>query len=151
MKSSGRPTSAEAYAVSRRLHEASEASRRAFEAIASDHGLTAVQARFILRVFEPTAMKDLAEHLACDKSNITGIATRLTERGLITTRRGPDRRVKLLELTATGHRLRVGLSEQVANTSPAMTRLTKTERASLVKLLDKLHDTRVSDDESAKN
>lgn len=135
--------------MSRRLHEASEASRQAFAAIASDHGLTAVQARFVLRLLEPTAMKDLAEHLACDKSNVTGIATRLAERGLVTTRRGPDRRVKLLELTTTGRRLRARLSEHVADSSPAMTRLTKTERATLVRLLDKLHDTGVGDDASA--
>ena len=65
-----------------------------FEAIASDHGLTPPQARFILRLFEPTAMKDLADHLGCDKSNVTGIAARLTERGFVAAERGPDRRVK---------------------------------------------------------
>jgi DNA-binding MarR family transcriptional regulator len=137
-----RPTSAEAYAVSRKLHEASEQSRQAFAAIASDHGLTAVQARFILRLFEPTSMKDLAEHLACDKSNVTGLATRLTERGLVATRPGADRRVKLLDLTARGRGLRDGLSKQVADTSPAMTRLTKAERITLVGLLNKLQEPR---------
>lgn len=84
-------------------------------------------------------MKDLAEHLACDKSNITGIAARLAERGLVTTTPGADRRVKFLELTAPGRRLRADLSRHVADTSPAMTRLTETERATLVRLLHKLH------------
>ena len=133
-----RPTSAEAYAVARRLHEASEASRLKFEAIASDHGLTAPQARFVLRLFEPTAMKDLADHLACDKSNVTGIAARLTERGLIEATPGPDRRIKLLELTRTGLDLRAAVQQQVADRSPAMTRLNQTERRALVRLLDKL-------------
>jgi len=95
--------------VSRRLHEASEASRQAFAVIACDYGLTAVQARFILRLSEPIAMKDLAEHLVCDKSNITGISTRLVERGLVTTKQGLDRRVKLVGLTTAGRRLRAGL------------------------------------------
>ena len=145
MPSGPRPSSGEAYAVARRLHEASDESRLAFEAIAAAHGCTAPQARFILRLFEPTAMKDLAEHLACDKSNVTGIAARLTERGVVASKRGPDRRVKLLELTTAGHDLRAAVQQQVAETSPAMTRLTKTERCELVRLLDKLHGPEATD------
>lgn len=133
-----RPTSAEAYAVARRLNEASEDSRRSFAAIATDHGLTAPQGRLILRLFEATPMGDVADHLACDKSNVTGIAARLIERGLVTTTRGSDRRVKLLELTAPGRKLRVAFQQQVADRSPAMTRLTRAERRTLVLLLDKL-------------
>ncbi len=112
--------------------------RRAFSAIASDHGRTAPQARLILRLFEPTAMRDLAGHLACDKSNVTGIASRLIKRGLVATSSGPDRGVKLLELTTPGGRVRVALQRQVAYASPAMTRLTEAERQTLVQLLPKL-------------
>jgi DNA-binding MarR family transcriptional regulator len=140
MPSAPRPTSVEAYAVARRLHEASEDSRQSFAAIASGQGLTAPQARFILRLHEATPMRDLAAHLACDKSNVTGIAARLTERGLVTTTRGSDRRVKLLALTAPGRKVRADLQQHVADASPAMTRLTQTERQTLVLLLDKLHD-----------
>ncbi len=138
MPSAPRPTSAEAYAVARLLHEASEDSRRSFATIASDHGLTAPQARFILRLFEATPMSDLAKHLSCDKSNVTGIAARLTERGLVTTTRGSDRRVKLLGLTAPGRKVRARLQQHVADASPAMTRLTEPERQTLVLLLDKI-------------
>jgi DNA-binding MarR family transcriptional regulator len=138
MPSGMRRTTAEAYAVASRLHEAAEESRQAFAVVASDRGLTAPQARFVLRLFEPTAMGDLAEHLACDKSNITGIAARLTERGFVTATPGPDRRVKLLELTPRGKRIRVALQKQIADTAPAMTRLTETERQTLIRLLDKL-------------
>ena len=84
-------------------------------------------------------MKDLADHLGCDKSNVTGIAVRLTDRGFVAAKRGQDRRVKLLELTAAGHDLRAAVQQQVADTSPAMTRLTETERRTLMRLLDKLH------------
>jgi DNA-binding MarR family transcriptional regulator len=129
----------EAHAVARRLHEASDASRLAFEAIAAAHGCTAPQARFILRLFEPTAMKDLAEHLGCDKSNVTGIAARLIQRGFVASKPGPDRRVKLLELTTVGHDLRAAVQQQVADSSPAMTCLTEPERRTLIRLLDKLH------------
>lgn len=132
------PTSAEAYAIARRLHEAAEDSRLAFEAIASDHGLTAPQARLVLRLFEPTAMKDLAEHLGCDKSNVTGIAERLTARGFVAAEPGPDRRVKLLQLTTAGLAIRAAVQHQVAATSPALTRLSEVERRTLVRLLDKL-------------
>ena len=83
-------------------------------------------------------MRDLADHLGCDKSNVTGIAARLIERGFITAAQGSDRRVKLLDLTAAGRRLRATLQRQVAQASPAMTRLSDTERQTLVQLLDKL-------------
>lgn len=133
-----REKSADAYAVARRLHEVTEDSRQAFSIIASAHGLTAPQARLVLRLFEPTAMAELADHLACDASNVTGIAARLAERGLVDSARGEDRRVKLLGLTAEGRRLRTALERQIADTSPAMTRLTRSEREVLVGLLDKL-------------
>ena len=52
-------------------------------------------------------MGEIAEELRCDPSNVTGIADALEARGLA--RRRPseaDRRVKALELTAKGERLR---------------------------------------------
>src|SRR5688572_12648282 len=55
----------------------------------------------------PVAMGRLAETLACDASNVTGLVDRLEARGLL--RRRPsdaDRRVKVLVLTPTGSRLR---------------------------------------------
>ena len=83
-------------------------------------------------------MRDLADHLACDASNVTGIAARLIERGLVTTAPGLDRRVKLLELTARGRMIRSALDHAIVDTSPAMTRLTSAERLTLVRLLNKL-------------
>ena len=50
-------------------------------------------------------MREVAETLACDSSNLTGITDRLEERGLV--RRSADekdRRVKLLVLTEEGER-----------------------------------------------
>lgn len=130
--------SADAHAVSRRLHDATEESRKAFSAIASERGLTAPQARLILRLFEPTAMRDLADHLGCDASNVTGIAARLMDRELVAATPGLDRRVKMLELTARGRRVRTALDRAVVDCSPSMTRLTNAERLTLVRLLDKL-------------
>src|SRR3979490_2090865 len=70
----------------------------------------------------PIPMGQLAETLACDASNVTGLVDRLESRGLV--RRRPsagDRRVKVLVLTPTGSRLRAlplgGLSAPAADTS----------------------------------
>lgn len=123
--------------MARRLHEVTEGFRQAFSSIASEHGLSPPQARLLLRLVEPTAMRDLADHLACDASNVTGIAARLIERRLVMTTPGLDRRVKLLALTATGRQLRSSLEVHIADSLPAMTRLTKTERQILLGLLDK--------------
>jgi DNA-binding MarR family transcriptional regulator len=130
--------SADAYAVARRLHQITDELRQSFEGTAAELELTAQQARVILRLFEPTPMRDVADHLACDASNVTGIVSRLTARGLITAAPGPDRRVKLLALTATGRRIRSELERRVARNSPAMTRLSKAERKMLLRLLDRL-------------
>jgi DNA-binding MarR family transcriptional regulator len=56
---------------------------------------------------EPRPMREVAAHLACDSSNLTGITDRLEERGLVRRTADPkDRRVKLLVLTADGQRMR---------------------------------------------
>src|SRR5438309_2199601 len=55
----------------------------------------------------PLPMRRLADTLACDASNVTGLVDRLESRGLV--RRVPstdDRRVKVLQLTPAGTRLR---------------------------------------------
>ena len=127
-----------AYAATRRLHQITEESRRFFDTAASDLGLTVPQARSVLRLFEPTAMGDIAEHLACDASNVTGIVSRLRAHGLVTVSPGPDRRVKILELTARGWQVRADLEQRVTSSAPATTRLNKVERRALLQLLDKL-------------
>jgi MarR family transcriptional regulator, organic hydroperoxide resistance regulator len=55
----------------------------------------------------PLAMSTLADALACDASNITGIVDKLESRGLIA-RRGADhdRRIKMLVVTERGRSLR---------------------------------------------
>lgn len=132
------PTSEDAHAVAWRLHRVTEESTRNFESIAATHGLTAVQARCVLRLAEPTRMQDIALHLGCDPSNVTGVAERLIHRGLVTSRPGDDRRVKMLELTPAGAQTRAGLAHDIARDSLPMTALSPSERSTLVTLLDKL-------------
>src|SRR3982751_1092772 len=66
----------------------------------------------------PIPMGRLAETLACDASNVTGLVDRLESRGLV--RRHPsdaDRRVKVLDLAPAGARLRSALRDRM--TAPA--------------------------------
>src|SRR6186997_1841883 len=68
----------------------------------------------------PMPMGQLAETLACDASNVTGLVDRLESRGLV--RRRPsaaDRRVKVLDLTPKGSRLRAVLVDRM--TAPPAT------------------------------
>ena len=52
-------------------------------------------------------MRELAERLKSDPSNVTGLIDRLEARGLVERRPDPnDRRIKGLALTAAGARLR---------------------------------------------
>src|SRR6187549_1877559 len=77
----------------------------------------------------PLAMGRLAETLACDASNVTGLVDRLESRGLI--RRKPsagDRRVKVLELTSTGVRLRSTVLERMTRPPDSLDRLSSGEQ-----------------------
>ena len=87
----------------------------------------------------PLPMGQLAETLACDKSNVTGLVDRLESRGLV--RRRPsvgDRRVKVLVLTATGVRLRALLIDRMTAPPETLERLSPTEQRALVRLLQRL-------------
>lgn len=54
-----------------------------FAAIASEFGLTPLQARSVLDLESPQPMGSLADHLACEPSNVTGLADRLQALGLV--------------------------------------------------------------------
>ena len=86
-------------------------------------------------------MGRLAEALACDASNVTGLIDRLESRGLV--RRRPsaeDRRVKALELTPAGVRLRSTVLERITKPPDSLSRLSADEQRALVKILKRLLD-----------
>lgn len=90
---------------------------------------------------QPIAMGQLAETLACDASNVTGLVDRLESRGLV--RRHPsteDRRVKVLDLTAAGSRLRTLLLDRMTAPPPALRRLSVRDQRALVRILTRLLD-----------
>ena len=87
----------------------------------------------------PIAMGRLAETLACDASNVTGLVDRLESRGLVHRRPSTeDRRVKVLGLTPTGARLRALLVERMAAPPATLGRLSLDEQRTLVKILRRL-------------
>jgi MarR family transcriptional regulator, organic hydroperoxide resistance regulator len=89
----------------------------------------------------PVPMGRVAQTLACDASNVTGLVDRLESRGLV--RRRPsedDRRVKVLDLTPAGCRLRTALLDKMSVPPPILTRLSPREQRALIRLLSRLLD-----------
>jgi DNA-binding MarR family transcriptional regulator len=87
----------------------------------------------------PMPMGQLAETLACDASNVTGLVDRLESRGLV--RRRPsaeDRRVKVLDLTATGAQLRTQMLERMRTPPATLRQLSVSEQRMLVRILTRL-------------
>ncbi|WP_119727231.1 MarR family winged helix-turn-helix transcriptional regulator [Thermomonospora amylolytica] len=84
--------------------------RADFNATAAELDLPPAQALALINLRSPAPMRDLAELLACDASNVTGIVDGLERRGLVVRRPSPtDRRVRHLVLTEEGERRRAEL------------------------------------------
>ena len=93
----------------------------------------------LLEPGRPIPMGQLAETLACDASNVTGLVDRLESRGLIRRRASEeDRRVKVLELTPTGARLRTLLLDRMTTVPTTLGRLSEREQRALVRILTRL-------------
>jgi len=104
-------------------------------------GLSPVQCH-LLHLIEPDAplpMSRLAGVLQCDASNVTGLIDRLEQRGIVVRRPSPaDRRVKVVQLTPTGSRLRAQLLRRMTARPLPLSRLAAREHRTLVKLLERL-------------
>ena len=81
-----------------------------YEQAAAEHSLTGAQARVLgLLSLEPLPMRQVAQKLKCEPSNVTGIVDRLEARGLVERRPDPaDRRVKLAAADGGGRATRRG-------------------------------------------
>ena len=108
--------------------------------IAAEFDLTRGQL-MALRSLDPDApvpMRELAEKLSCDNSNVTGIIDRLEARDLVQRCPAPgDRRVKMLVVTPEGAAVRRGLRERMAQPPEALERLTPEEQRTLLELMRK--------------
>jgi DNA-binding MarR family transcriptional regulator len=124
------------------LLRASFAAKKGLVKMADAHDLSLAQvfALCLLEPGKPVPMKSVAQQIGCDASTATGIVDKLLELGFIDRHEAAsDRRVKNIELTNTGKRLRKKLLEQIsANNSPALSSLSLDEVSALKILLTKL-------------
>ena len=117
------------------------AQREHLPSLGSDFDLSPVQCH-VLHLIEPdrpVPMGRLADTLACDASNVTGLVDRLEARGLV--QRSPsaaDRRVKVIQLTPTGSRLRSQLLRRMTADTLPLSKLSLKEQRLLVRLLETL-------------
>lgn len=110
--------------------------RQRFTERSAEFDLSFVQALAVRELDAPIPMRDLADRLCCDASNVTGIVDRLEERGLVERRTASDdRRVKHLVLTDAGRELsrehRAGMLVDL----PLLDDLSADERRQLAALL----------------
>jgi MarR family transcriptional regulator, organic hydroperoxide resistance regulator len=116
-----------------------------WSALCEELDLTPSQGMALKSLDRPLPMSTLADALACDASNVTGIVDKLESRGLIA-RRGADhdRRVKMLCVTELGRSLRDRLVKRLLEPPAALaalpldlkSRLTATLRKVITELSD---------------
>ncbi|WP_290047565.1 MarR family winged helix-turn-helix transcriptional regulator [Nocardia nova] len=110
-----------------------------FTAAAASENLTASQGKTLTVLRRgPAAMRTLAEILACDASNVTGIIDRLEKRGLVRREASAsDRRVTNLVITSEGERAVDAIRATMHRTREGLSRLGNEDRAHLYTLLER--------------
>jgi DNA-binding MarR family transcriptional regulator len=122
------------------MHRLFVSQRTRLLAIAAEFELTRGQLMALrsLDPDQPVPMRELAETLSCDNSNVTGIIDRLEARGLVQRCPAPgDRRVKMLVVTAEGADVRRRLRERMEQPPEALGRLSADEQRTLRDLMRK--------------
>jgi DNA-binding MarR family transcriptional regulator len=117
------------------------AQREHLPSLGDEFDLSPVQCH-VLHLIEPERplpMGRLATTLSCDASNVTGLIDRLEARGLVERRPSrEDRRVKVIQLTPAGSRLRAHLLRRMTGGTLPLSRLSATEQRALVRILEAL-------------
>lgn len=107
-----------------------------FLEIARKLGLTPAQLGAVRLLDEPRTMGEIASFLHCDPSNVTGIVDGLEDRGFAGRRLAEhDRRVKLIELTAEGRKLRSRLQREIERPPEWLEGLSAKDQSALRDLL----------------
>jgi DNA-binding MarR family transcriptional regulator len=110
--------------------------RAEFNAAAAELDLPPAQALVLTNLSAPAPMRELAEWLSCEPSNVTGIVDGLERRGMVTRQNDPaDRRVKHVVLTEEGRRRRAELSARSLEQATAIFGLSDADRSHLRDLL----------------
>jgi DNA-binding MarR family transcriptional regulator len=111
---------------------------RAYETAATRHGLSVAQACVLGRLTDPRGMRELADELGCDASNVTQIIARLESRDLVRRHTNPsDRRSRQIVRTGTGDTLYAEFEASFAFARAAIANLTLEEQDQLATLLRK--------------
>ncbi|GLW72322.1 MarR family transcriptional regulator [Kitasatospora phosalacinea] len=115
---------------------------REYEEAAAARSLTGAQAKVLALLRRgPMPMRHIAQTLACEPSNITGIVDRLEGRGFVTRESDPqDRRVKLVVATDAGRSASAELRESLNFAREPLAALEGEERAQLRDLLRRMLD-----------
>jgi DNA-binding MarR family transcriptional regulator len=94
----------------------------------------------LARLEEPRTMGQIAELLHCDPSNVTGIVDALEAKGLAERRpSGVDRRVKVIELTAKGQKLRGRLMAKLNEPPQWLLGLSEKDQRALRSIMQRAH------------
>ena len=118
-----------------RLYQLVESLRIEHEEAAASVGLTAPQATLLTFLSQPASMKQFAERMGCDPSNVTGIIDRLESKGLVVRAADPDdRRVKRIARTAAGDAAVARFHKELVRASP-LARLSAGARRGLLEAL----------------
>jgi MarR family transcriptional regulator, organic hydroperoxide resistance regulator len=112
-----------------------------FTTTVAELDLAPAQARALheLDLDRPISMRELAERLRSDPSNLTGLIDRLEARGLVERRPDPsDRRVKGLALTPAGAQLRERLFARLYSAPPSVAALSEHDQRVLRDVLQRV-------------
>ncbi|MEU6587217.1 MarR family transcriptional regulator [Nocardia sp. NPDC046763] len=115
-----------------------------FTLAAASENLTAIQGKTLTVLRRgPVAMRALAEIMACDASNVTGIIDRLEKRGLVRREASAsDRRVTNLVITTEGEQITDAIRAKMHATRDGLNRLSDEEQNHLCALLERVFITR---------
>ncbi|MGA5821990.1 MarR family winged helix-turn-helix transcriptional regulator [Kitasatospora sp. NPDC094028] len=130
------PTSVE---LMDQLAQAAAGYYRSFATVAAARGLTLMQGKMLSLLRRPMPMRTLADLLACDASNVTGIVDRLEAHGLVRREVDPaDRRIKNVTLTGEGERTVQEIRAELLATLSGLDDLGEQDRRTLQHLLSRL-------------
>ena len=119
------------------LYQLVERLRGEHEEAAAAAGLTAAQATLLTLLSEPMSMRQFAELMGCDASNVTGIVDRLEAKSLVERRADPaDRRVKRLARTNEGDRAASLFQKELTQGSSLATLSPRAKRSILLVLAE---------------
>ncbi|MEU4498322.1 MarR family transcriptional regulator [Streptomyces sp. NBC_00210] len=121
------------------LAQAAAGYYRNFAVVAAKRGLTLMQGKMLSLLRQPMPMRTLADLLACDASNVTGIVDRLEAHELVRREADPaDRRIKMVMLTEEGERTVRLIRAELMSMLSGLEELGEDERATFQHLLSQV-------------